>query len=68
MYERLVIAEDDLEFLILFFPVLGLQVCVLIVGLGVASWTPFMLGKCFTKLYLYALKHIKLLSGNKIYF
>lgn len=34
MYERLVIAEDDLEFLILFFPVLGLQVFVLIVGLG----------------------------------
>jgi hypothetical protein len=66
MYERLVIAEDDLEFLIFFFPVLGLQVCVLIVGLVIASRAPFY--QMFYQVRSVCPKTHQTLSVNKIYF
>lgn len=60
MIGRLVIAEEDLE-LIFFFPRAGIiGVYAPIIGLGIASWVSFMLGKHSTKLNLCTLKHTKL--------
>lgn len=56
MIGRLVIAEEDLELLI-FFPHAGIiGVYAPIIGLGIASWVPFMLGKRSTKLNLHTHK------------
>lgn len=60
MIGRLVIAEEELK-LIFLFPSAGIMgVYAPIIGLGIASWVPFMLGKRSTKLNLRTRKHTKL--------